>query len=234
MSSAPTIDNFACSSNKTSFSTRRPIMKVVLFGATGKSGSRLMKELVSRGHQVTAVARDTSTLPASPAYTIKQDDLSNARHTAEVVRGADAVISAYAPPANDTDALVGVTRRQVEAVREAGVDRLLVVGGAGGLEVAPGISLIDSGHLPEPWLPIANSHVKALDVLKKSDVDWTYVAPAAFFEPGTRTGKFRLGKNQLITAANGESRISMEDYAIAMVDELEQGAHRRQRVSVGY
>lgn len=209
-------------------------MKVVLFGATGKSGSRVMQELVTRGHQVTAVARDTSKLPADPGLTIKQDDLSDARHTAEVVRGADAVISAYAPPAHDTDALIGVTQRQVQAVRAAGVDRLLVVGGAGGLEVAPGVSLIDSGHLPEAWLPIANSHVKALDVLQKSDVDWTYVAPAAFFEPGTRTGKFRVGTDELITAANGESRISMEDYAIAMVDELENGAHRRQRVSVGY
>jgi putative NADH-flavin reductase len=209
-------------------------MKVVLFGATGKSGSRLMKELVSRGHKVTAVARDVSKLPASSDVAVKQDDLSDVGRTAEVVRGADAVISAYAPPANDTDALIGVTQRQVEAVRQAGVDRLLVVGGAGGLEVAPGVSLIDSGYLPEPYLPIAKSHVKALEVLQKSDIDWTYVAPAAYFEPGTRTGKFRVGSNELLTAANGESRISMEDYAIALVDELEKGANRRKRVSVGY
>lgn len=209
-------------------------MKVVLFGATGKAGSRLMQELVTRGHQVTAVARDVSKLPAVSGLNVKQDDLSDARRTADVVRGADAVISAYAPPANDTDALIGVTQRQVEAVRAAGVDRLLVVGGAGGLEVAPGVSLIASGHLPDPYLPIATSHVKALEVLRDSDVDWTYVAPAAFFEPGMRTGKFRTGTNELITAASGESRISMEDYAIAMVDELESGANRRQRVSVGY
>jgi putative NADH-flavin reductase len=209
-------------------------MEVVLFGATGKSGSRLMHELVTRGHEVTAVARDVSKLPAVAGVTARQDDLSDAQRTAELVRGADAVISAYAPPANDTDELVGVTRRQVIAVREAGVDRLLVVGGAGGLEVAPGVSLIDSGHLPAPYLPIATSHVKALEVLSNSDVDWTYVAPAAFFEPGERTGKFRTGTNELITAANGESRISMEDYAIAMVDELESGANRRKRVSVGY
>jgi putative NADH-flavin reductase len=209
-------------------------MKVVLFGATGKSGSRLMHELVTRGHEVTAVARDVSKLPAVAGVTARRDDLSDAQRTAELVRGADAVISAYAPPANDTDELVGVTRRQVIAVREAGVDRLLVVGGAGGLEVAPGVSLIDSGHLPAPYLPIATSHVKALEVLSNSDVDWTYVAPAAFFEPGERTGKFRTGTNELITAANGESRISMEDYAIAMVDELESGANRRKRVSVGY
>jgi uncharacterized protein len=209
-------------------------MKVVLFGATGKSGTRLLSELVSRGHQVTAVARDTSKLSATAGVKVSQDDLSDARHTADVIRGADAVISAYAPPADHTDDLIGVTQRQVEAVRQAGVDRLLVVGGAGGLEVAPGVSLIASGYLPAPYLPIANSHVKALDVLRKSDVNWTYVAPAAYFEPGTRTGKFRVGADELITAANGESRISMEDYAIAMVDELEKGTNRRKRVSIGY
>lgn len=209
-------------------------MKVVLFGATGKSGSRLLKELVSRGHVVTAVARDPSKLDVAPGTTVKQDDLSDAAKTAETICGADAVISAYAPPADATDELIGVTERQIAAVRKAGVDRLLVVGGAGGLEVAPGVSLIDSGHLPAPWLPIATSHVKAYEVLKRSDIDWTYVAPAAYFEPGTRTGRFRTGRDELISDAKGDSRISMEDYAIALVDELERGAHRRQRVSVGY
>lgn len=209
-------------------------MKVVLFGATGKSGSRLLTELQSRGHQVTAVARDPSKLDVRPGTPVKQDDLSDAAKTAETIRGADAVISAYAPPADATDELIGVTERQVEAVKKAGVDRLLVVGGAGGLEVAPGVSLIASGHLPAPWLPIATSHVKAYEVLKRSDVDWTYVAPAAYFEPGQRTGTYRTGRDELISDAQGNSRISMEDFAIALVDELERGTNRRQRVSVGY
>jgi len=209
-------------------------MKVVLFGATGKTGSRLLQELVSRGHEVTASARDVGKLPVSAAHAVKQDDLSDASQIAATIAGADAVISAYAPPADDTDQLVRVTQRQVDAVRRTGVDRLLVVGGAGGLNVAPGVSLIDSGHLPAPYLPIATSHVKALDVLRRSDVDWTYLAPAAYFEPGERKGKFRLGTDELVTDASGESRISMEDYAIALVDELENGAHRRQRFSVGY
>ena len=209
-------------------------MNVVLFGATGKSGSRILRELSERGHEVTAVARDISKLNGEAAK-VAQDDLENVQRTAEIIRGADAVISAYAPPADDTDALIGVTERQLRALRLAGVKRLLVVGGAGGLEVAPGVSLIDSGHLPEAWLPIATSHVKALGVLQQSeDIDWTYVAPAAYFEPGTRTGQFRAGSNELISSATGESRISMEDYAIAMVDELESGAHPRQRISVGY
>ena len=209
-------------------------MNVVLFGATGKSGSRILRQLSERGHEVTAVARDISKLNGEAAK-VAQDDLENVQRTAEIIRGADAVISAYAPPADDTDALISVTERQLQALRLAGVKRLLVVGGAGGLEVAPGVSLIDSGHLPEAWLPIATSHVKALGVLQQSeDVDWTYVAPAAYFEPGTRTGRFRTGSNELISSATGESRISMEDYAIAMVDELERGAHPRQRISVGY
>jgi putative NADH-flavin reductase len=209
-------------------------MKVVLFGASGKSGSRLMQELIARGHAVTAAVRNPAKFSAPAEVNVVRDDLNDARHTAAVVRGADAVVSAYAPPADDTDALVGVTQRQVAAVRDAGVDRLFVVGGAGGLEVAPGVSLIASGHLPEQYRPIATSHVKALDVLRKSDVDWTYVAPAAYFEPGTRTGTFRVGTDELITAANGESRISMEDYAIALVDELETGNNRRRRIAVGY
>jgi putative NADH-flavin reductase len=209
-------------------------MNVVLFGATGKSGSRILKELLARGHKVTAAVRDPSKLNAANGVSVKRDDLSDVNKTADVVKGADAVISAYAPPADKTDELIGVTERQVAAVKKAGVGRLLVVGGAGGLEIAPGVSLIDSGYLPAPYLPIATSHVRALDVLKKSDIDWTYFAPAGFFEPGERTGKFRLGTNELISNDKGESRISMEDYAIALVDELEKPEHRKQRFSIGY
>jgi uncharacterized protein len=208
-------------------------MNVILYGATGKSGSRILEELLRRGHTVTAVARDMSKLQPTDGVTVKQDDLSDVGRIAEVIQGADAVVSAYAPPPDNTDALVGVTERQIQAVKKAGVGRLIVVGGAGGLEVAPGVSLIDSGHLPEPWLPIAKSHVAAFNVLKSSDIDWTYFAPAAYFEPGERTGKFRLGTNELVSN-NGESRISMEDYAIALVDELEQPTHRKQRFSIGY
>jgi putative NADH-flavin reductase len=209
-------------------------MNVVLYGATGKSGSRILKELKSRGHKVTAAVRDTSKVNSANGVTVKHDDLSDASKTAEIIKGADAVISAYAPPQDNTDALIGVTERQVQAVKKTGAARLIVVGGAGGLEVAPGVSLIDSGYLPEPYLPIATAHVKALNVLRASDIDWTYFAPAGFFEPGERTGKFRLGTNELISNDKGESRISMEDYAIALVDELENPNHRKQRFSIGY
>lgn len=209
-------------------------MHVVLIGATGKSGSRLLQELVSRGHQVTAAVRPGSTAALPGARAVRSVDLMQAEQITQLITGADAVLHAYAPPADDTDQLIGVTGNLVAAVRLAGVPRLLMVGGAGGLEVAPGVSLIDSGHLPAPWLPIATSHLKALGVLQQSDIDWTYLAPAAYFEPGVRTGQFRLGTNELVTDATGKSWISMEDFAIALVDELEQGRHRKQRFSVGY
>jgi hypothetical protein len=208
-------------------------MNVVLYGATGKSGIRILTELLSRGHTVTAVARDPVGLPAN-VKTVK-DDLSDVNKIASIITGADAVISAYAPPPDDTDQLLGVTERQIEAVRKAGKNiRLIVVGGAGSLEVAPGVTILQSGNLPAEWIPIAASHEKALRLLEKSDINWTYFSPAAFFEPGQRTGKFRLGTNQLIADAQGNSRISMEDYAIALVNELENHAHQRARFTIGY
>ena len=210
-------------------------MKVALYGATGNSGSRILKELVSRGHQVIAIVRNPAKLPQpAPGVLIKQDDLSDPKKIAAAVDGAEAVISAYAPPQDDVDAIVGVTQRQVEALNHGSKVRLIVVGGAGGLNVAPGVTLIDSGYLPEPVLPIAKAHSKALNVLRASTIDWTYLAPAAYFEPGTLTGKFRLGTDELIANERQESRISMEDYAIALVDELEKPQHRRQRFSIGY
>jgi putative NADH-flavin reductase len=207
-------------------------MKVILYGATGNAGSRILQELIARGHDVTAVARNPEKLP--PTVKSKRGDLSNVDAIASVIAGADAVVSAYAPPPEDTDQLVVVTERLIAAVKKAGNPRVIVVGGAGSLEVVPGVTLIASGHLPEAWLPIAKSHEKALKLLQASDINWTNLSPAAFFEPGERTGKFRLGTNELITNENGKSRISMEDYAIALVNELEQSAHERARFTVGY
>ena len=207
-------------------------MKVVLYGASGNSGSRILHELQSRGHEVTAAVRNPEKLPISVKSV--RDDLSSVDRIAEIITGADAVVSAYMPPPDDTDQLVPVTARLIDAVRKAGNPRLVVVGGAASLEVAPGVTLLASGHVPAAWLPIATSHAKTLELLKKSDIPWTYFSPAGFFEPGKRTGKFRLGKDQLITDAKGESRISYEDYAIALVDELEHPANIQQRFTIGY
>jgi len=209
-------------------------MHIALYGATGKSGGRILTEAISRGHQVTAIMRDTAKLSPRVGLTVVKGDVSSASEIASKIKGADAVVSAYAPPADDTDQLLPVTQNLVDGVKEAGVGRLIIVGGAGSLEVAPGVTLISSGHLPDAWMPIAVSHVKVLDQIKTSDINWTYFSPAAFFEPGVRTGKFRLGGDQLVTGENHESRISLEDYAIALVDELETPQFERKRFTIGY
>jgi putative NADH-flavin reductase len=126
-----------------------------------------------------------------------------------------------------------VTRRITDAVKQ-NKQRLLVVGGASSLFIKPDVTVLEAGYIPESGIPIATAHNQVLQDLRHSDVDWTYFSPAAFFEPGERTGKFRLGKDDLIADASGKSYISMEDYAIATVDELEKPAHRRQRFTIGY
>jgi uncharacterized protein len=209
-------------------------MHIALYGATGKSGSRILTELLTRGHQVTAIVRDPAKQSSQPGLTVVQGDLSSIEDIAATIEGADAVISAYAPPPDDTDQLLPVTERLVEAVKQAGAPRLLIVGGAGSLEVAPGVTVIASGHLPAEWMPIAVSHANLLDKLKKTDINWTYFSPAGFFVPGERTGKFRLGTDQLIANGQGDSRISLEDYAVALVDELEAPKHERARFTIGY
>jgi putative NADH-flavin reductase len=181
------------------------------------------------------VARKVESLEGQPGVTAKTDDLSNVDRIAEIIQGADVVVSAYQPPADNTDALIDVTKRQIEAVKKAGVPRLVVVGGAGQLEVAPGVTLIKSGYLPAEYLPIALSHEKAAEVLKASSkINWTYIAPGAYFVPGERTGKYRTGTNNLVSDEKGESRISFADYAIALVDEIEKPKHERALFSVGY
>jgi len=210
-------------------------MNVVVYGATGNSGSEIVKELLRRGHKVTGVARKVESLKDQAGVTAKTDDLENVDRIAEVIQGADVVVSAYQPPSDNTDALIEVTKRELEAVKKAGVPRLIIVGGAGQLEVAPGVTLIKSGYLPAEYMPIALSHEKAAQVLKESSgVNWTYIAPAAYFVPGERTGKYRTGTNNLVSDEKGESRISFADYAIALVDEIEKPKHERALFSVGY
>jgi uncharacterized protein len=208
-------------------------MNVAVIGATGNTGSRITTELRKRGHQVRAIVRSLGKIHTTDGLEVASSDLSDAAQLAEVLKGADAVVSAYRPPDNDTDQIVGTTKRITDAVKK-NKQRLLVVGGAGGLFVAPGVTVIASGFLPEPALPISISHEQVYQELKVSGADWTYFAPAGLFEPGERTGKFRLGKDDLIADSSGNSRISMEDYAIAAVDELEKPQHRGERFTIGY
>ncbi len=209
-------------------------MNIVLYGATGNAGSRILTELTSRGHKVTAVARTPSKVAALPGVTAIQGDIFSPDAIATAIAGSDAVVSAYGPPHDDTDQVVTATENLVQAVAKNGGPRLVVVGGAGSLFVAPGVTLRASGYLPPSYLPIVDSHIAVLDNLKKSTIDWTYFSPAAYFEPGERTTQYRLGKDDLISNEKNESRISMEDYAIALVDELEHPKHSRERFTIGY
>ena len=209
-------------------------MKIALYGATGKAGSRILTELLQRGHQVTAVVRDPAKVAPHTGLTVVAGDVESADGIASKIAGADAVVSAYGPPFSDTEKLLGVTQNFLAAVKAAGVPRFLYVGGAASLEVAPGLTLLASGHLPAEWIPIATSHAKAQELVKASDINWTVFSPAAFYEPGVRTGTFRIGKDQLIADATGKSWISMEDSAIAIADELENPKFERARFTAGY
>ena len=211
-------------------------LKIALFGATGMIGSRIAAEAARRGHQVTALARNPARVPADVAnLTAAQADLLDAASVGAAVRGHDVVASAYAPPQDDLATLSKATHALVEGVRAAGLKRLVVVGGAGSLEVAPGKQLVDTDGFPDAYKPIALAHRDAFDYYRGiADLDWTCFAPAAVIAPGERIGTFRTGVNSLLADAEGNSRISAEDYAIAFVNELEQGRFVRQIATVGY
>lgn len=203
-------------------------MKIALIGATGFIGSRLLAELTSRGHQVTAIVRNPEKVPQGPGVTAKKGDVHDGSGLAAQLAGHDAVISSVHYTASDPAILLA-------AVKQSGVKRYLVVGGAGSLEVAPGVKLFDTKEFPALYLEEAKKGGAYLDLLKgESDLDWTFLSPSALIEPGERTGTFRLGKDQLLVDGEGRSRISAEDYAVALVDELEKPAHSRQRFTVGY
>ncbi|MDD1510317.1 NAD(P)-dependent oxidoreductase [Pseudomonas sp. CNPSo 3701] len=203
-------------------------MKVVILGISGRVGSRLRHELLQRGHQVTGIARDVSNVPAQSGLTLASADVADVERLVPLLKGHDAVVSTTRFVGSDASSLIA-------AVKAAGVPRLLVVGGAGSLEVAPGVALIDTPQFPAAYKEEASAGRDFLNVLRgEQALDWTFLSPSALFEPGQRTGRFRLGSDSLLVDADGNSAISMEDYAIALVDELEQAKHSRKRFTVGY
>lgn len=202
-------------------------MNIALIGATGNAGSRLLAELTRRGHTVTAIARNVGKVPAQPGVTAKAGDVFDQAGLAALLAGHDAVISAVHFTASDP-------RKLIEAVRASGVTRYLVVGGAGSLEVAPGVKLIDTPEFPAQYKAEAAAGGAFLDLLRdERALDWTFLSPSALFVAGERTGRFCLGTDQLLASPAGSS-ISFEDYAVALVDELERPAHSRRRFTVGY
>jgi putative NADH-flavin reductase len=186
-------------------------MNIVLFGPSGMIGSRIAAELERRNHVVSGASRATGADITSP------DSVA-----AISARGVDYT-------------LVDVARSLIEGARQAGVRRVVIVGGAGSLEVAPGARLVDTPDFPAEYKPEALQHANALEVYRAvDDLDWTYVSPAAFIHPGERTGHYRRGGDQLLTDENGNSEISAEDYAIAIADVLEQGGHERERITAAW
>ena len=211
-------------------------MKVFVFGASGMVGQALVQEAVRRGHQVTAAARDVSKADAAPGVTLKQVDAGDERAVRDAVTGSDAVIAAVSGRKSGHDTVPAMARNLLAALPLAGVQRLLWVGGAGSLEVAPGVPLMSTPNFPAAYKDEAQGQGQALEVFRASasTLNWTYFSPAALLQPGERTGRYRLGGDQLLQDAAGNSQISVADFALAMIDELERNAHPRQRITAAY
>ena len=214
--------------------------EVLLIGATGFVGSAILNELLNRGHKVTAVVRDPAKLEGKAGVTAVKEDVANVDAIAALAKGKDAVISAYNPGWTNPDIATLITEnypRILNAAKQSGVGRLLIVGGAGTLFCAPGLRVVDSGAIPEEIMggvrPLGDFYLNTL--MNENEIDWVFFSPAgAFDENGHRTGEFRLGKDDLIVDAEGNSHISVQDYAVAMVDELEQENHHKERFTIGY
>ena len=213
-------------------------MKIALIGATGFVGSAILKEALYRGHEVTAIVRNPDTLTPHEKLRPMKGDVYNEAEIVRLVAGSDAVIRAFNPGWSNPDIYsqqVKGARSILNGVKNSGVKRLLFVGGAGSLEVTPGVQSVDMPGFPAEYMQGALATRETLNMLRKeTGLEWSFLSPSADLFPGPRTGIFRLGTDQLLTNAQGESRISVEDYAMAMIDEVEKPQHIRRRFTVGY
>jgi len=216
-------------------------VKLVLFGAGGQVAQRIAREALDRGHDVIGVARNAKSVRSdNERMVIVEGDATDAESVARTSKGADVIITALSPRPSPSgrpaSSLPAAARALIEGAKKAGVKRLVVVGGAGSLEVAPGKRLVDSPSFPEMWKAESLDSAAALDVYRKSagDLDWTYISPAAELGPGTRTGHYRTSDDTLLSDDKGRSFISYEDYAKALIDEVERPTHPRARMAVGY
>lgn len=210
-------------------------MKIALYGSTGRIGHRILNEALARGHKVTAIVRDASAMREPNAnLEFKTGDVLKAESVAAATKGADVVVSAYGPGAGDPNQIAEAARSLSEGLATNQPVRLIVVNGAGSLEVAPGKQLLDTPDFPAAYKKTAEAHRQALEVLKNSSVDWSAASPSAEITEGTRTGRYRTAKDQLLVDEKGKSHISMEDFAAAVLDEIERPRYSRSRFTVGY
>ncbi|WP_030508762.1 NAD(P)-dependent oxidoreductase [Microbispora rosea] len=210
-------------------------MRITVFGATGNVGRRVVAEAVSRGHEVTGVARNPVRLAGLPGEArARVGDATDVDDAVAVTTGQDVVITATCPAPGDERQLVAVATTLLSACAKTGA-RLLLVGGAGSLTVEGGGRLMDREGYPSFLLPIASACVEQLAACRAdTTADWAYLSPADLLVPGERTGLYRLGADELVVDADGESRISMEDLAVALLDEAERPRHHRTRFTVAY
>jgi putative NADH-flavin reductase len=216
-------------------------MKLVILGVTGNVGRRVAQEALQRGHEVVGVVRDPSAVQSpDPRVVLLKGDATNADSVADVVRGADAVVSAISPRPNarglPAPSLAANSRALITGLRASGVRRVLYVGGASSLEVAPGQALADQPDFPEIYKAEAKEGRDALAIWRNEarGLDWTNLSPAAEIAPGERTGTYRTTVDKLLTDAAGHSFITFEDYAVAVLDELERPQHVGRRFGVAY
>jgi putative NADH-flavin reductase len=212
-------------------------MKIAVFGAGGRIGSRIVDEALNRGHDVTAVVRHPESYTKIHTHLkVAKGDLFNSQDVETGAFDQDAVVSAYSPAAGvPPTTITELVTPLINGLKQAHVKRLIVVGGAGSLEVAPGLQLVDTPDFPAIYKPVSLAHREALKLYQKeNELEWTFISPSAVIEPGERTGKFRTGTNQLLSDANGKSFITMEDYAVAIIDEIESPLHVREVMTVGY
>jgi uncharacterized protein len=213
-------------------------MNIALIGATGFVGSKVLAEALTRGHQVTAVVRTPGKVEARPGLTVVQGDASDAASLAALVKGHDAVVSAYNGPRGAPEfsqAYLAGVRGVIGAAKQSGVKRVLWVGGAGSLFVAPGVQLVDTPQFPEEYRTEAKTAREALNIFgDEQQLEWSFVSPAPLLGPGTRTGNFRLGADQVLMDGDKPGSISVDDLAVAIVDELEKPAHIRRRFTLAY
>ena len=214
-------------------------MKVAIIGANGNIGSRIANEALTRGHVVTGIARNpTSATLQNENLTWVKGDALNTDELAGLLKGHDAVISSFGIDWTKPETyslFTPVAQSVIDATKKAGVQRLINVGGAGSLEVAPGVQLVDTPNFPAEWKAGANEQRKSLEVFRKVEgLDWTFFSPAIIIEPGAKTGKFRIGKDNPVFDADGNSRITYDDYAVALIDELEEPKFIKQRFTIGY
>jgi len=212
--------------------------KIMLIGSNGMIGQRILHEALNRGHHVTCLVRDNSSTGEHRAeLDYHTGDIFKAETVAAAAVDHDVVVSAYGPGKGDPNFVVKAAHSLIEALTRVEPIRLIAVSGAGSLEVKPGVQLVDTPAIPVEWKAIALAHREALDVYRKAgmaEFDWTAVSPSALIGPGTRTGKYRTGTDQLLVDANGKSYITAEDFGVAIVDEIEKPHFQGQRFTVGY